>query len=239
MSHELWLLPVTAGAIGVVHTLLGPDHYLPFIAMARARHWSLRRTVGVTAVCGLGHVLGSIVLGVVGIAFGIGLLRLETIESARGDWAGWLMLAFGLAYMIWGLRRAVRGVPHEHWHAHADGTVHTHEHVHVGEHAHVHEAHDGPTSVTPWILFTIFVFGPCEPLIPVLMYPAAQASLFGVIVVAVTFALATIGTMLGVVLFALMGVRSVAAPLAKLERYSHAIAGLVIFLCGAAIKLGL
>jgi len=239
MSYELWLLALTAVSIGAVHTLLGPDHYVPFIAMARARDWSLRRAMIVTALCGVGHVGSSVVLGTVGIGFGIGLLKLKQVEASRGDLAGWLMVAFGLLYMIWGVRRAIKNLPHKHWHAHADGTVHTHDHVHVGEHAHVHEAGSGAPSLTPWILFTIFVFGPCEPLIPLLMYPAAEASVMGVVVVALVFSIATIGVMCTVVLFALVGAGSVAKPFARFERYGHALAGFFILLCGAAMKLGL
>ena len=48
MAPDLTLLLVTAASIGVVHTLLGPDHYLPFVAMAKARGWSLARTLRIT-----------------------------------------------------------------------------------------------------------------------------------------------------------------------------------------------
>ncbi len=37
MSHEIVVLGIAAASIGFFHTLLGPDHYLPFIVMARAR----------------------------------------------------------------------------------------------------------------------------------------------------------------------------------------------------------
>jgi len=33
MSNELMILLVTAASIGFFHTLLGPDHYLPFIVI--------------------------------------------------------------------------------------------------------------------------------------------------------------------------------------------------------------
>jgi nickel/cobalt exporter len=82
------------------------------------------------------------------------------------------------------------------------------------------------------------LFGPCEPLIPILMYPAAQDSIFGLILVTAVFGSATILTMLGVVLSATMGISFL--PMARLERYNHALAGATIFLCGIAIQfLGL
>ena len=42
MSIDLGLLILTAVSIGFVHTLVGPDHYLPFVAMSAARNWSAR-----------------------------------------------------------------------------------------------------------------------------------------------------------------------------------------------------
>jgi nickel/cobalt exporter len=78
------------------------------------------------------------------------------------------------------------------------------------------------------------LFGPCEPLIPILMYPAAQDSIFGLILVTAVFGSATILTMLGVVLSATMGISFL--PMARLERYNHALAGATIFLCGIAIQ---
>ena len=107
MPAETGILIATAATIGVVHTLLGPDHYLPFVALARSRSWSLRRTVAVTAVCGVGHVLGSIALGFLGLAFGWALSGLVDFAALRGTVAGWLLLAFGLAYTAWGVRRAL------------------------------------------------------------------------------------------------------------------------------------
>lgn len=232
----------TAAAVGAVHTLLAPDHYVPFVAMARAGRWSLRRTLAITLACGVGHVLSSVLLGLVGIGLGIAVFQLERIEAIRGDLAGWLLLAFGVVYMAWGLRRAVRRRRHEHWHSHADGTVHKHSHVHVADHAHVHAPPVGAhpreaVSLTPWVLFTIFVFGPCEPLIPMVMYPAAAGSVFGVVLVTVVFGMATLAVMTGIVAAAFLGVGS--ARWGRYERFSHALAGFAIAVCGAAMQFGL
>lgn len=243
-QHGITLLCATAASVGFLHTLLGPDHYLPFIAMSRARRWSLKRTTAITLLCGVGHVLGSIVLGTIGIAVGVAVFKLETIEAVRGDLAGWMMLAFGLAYLAWGVRRAIRNRPHTHKHLHADGTLHSHEHTHTRNHAHVHtdSAADpadpaGGQSLTPWVLFTVFVFGPCEPLIPFLMYPAANGSLWGVALVATVFSVVTIATMTTIVVAASVGATKLS--LGRYQRYSHALAGFMVTACGAAILLGL
>ncbi|NQU40957.1 MAG: sulfite exporter TauE/SafE family protein [Lentisphaerae bacterium] len=236
MTPEITLLCGTAATIGVLHTLFGPDHYLPFIVMSRARRWSLTRTAVITLLCGIGHVFSSVLLGLVGVAFGIALTRLEAFEGLRGNLAAWLLIGFGLAYFAWGIRHAVRNRPHKHIHAHGDGEQHVHQHVHQSEHSHLHGA--SSKNLTPWILFTIFVFGPCEPLIPILMYPAARSSMPGMILVASVFALTTITTMLTVVMLSAWGVSF--ARLGPLERYTHALAGAAICISGLAIQfLGL
>ncbi|HDL19185.1 MAG TPA: hypothetical protein ENH29_09030, partial [Bacteroidetes bacterium] len=159
MFSEITILTATAATIGFLHTLLGPDHYLPFIVMAKANRWSKFKTAWITILCGIGHVGSSVVLGTVGIAFGIAVSRLQFLESFRGNIAAWLLIGFGLVYFIWGVRRAILNKPHAHQHIHGNGTVHYHTHTHKAEHVHVHEQEK--KNMTPWILFTIFVLGPC------------------------------------------------------------------------------
>ena len=237
MTTQFSLLFGTAATLGFVHTLLGPDHYVPFIAMARARQWSMRRTLIITFLSGIGHVSSSVIIGLAGLAFGIELLKLTRLESARGELAGWLLLGFGLAYMLWGLRRAFRRKARALVHAHESRSEadHAHDaHVH-GLHTHVHPE---KANITPWILFTIFIFGPCEPLIPLIMYPAARADALTVCLTAAAFGVATIGTMSALVYLSLRGMERLA--LSGLERYSHALAGFVVLLCGVGVKfLGL
>jgi sulfite exporter TauE/SafE len=235
LSTEISLLAASAAAIGFFHTLIGPDHYLPFIAMAKSGQWSMRKTALVTLLCGIGHVLGSVLLGLVGIGLGVAVSQLEGVEAARGELAAWLLISFGLVYMLWGLRQAWHNRPHRHTHAHADGLLHNHQHRHQHEHLHVHET--GSAS-TPWVLFVIFVLGPCEPLIPLLMVPAAAGSWGGVLMVAGVFGAATVATMLAVVMLSVRGLQRL--PLAGLQRYAHALAGAAVFASGAAIQfLGL
>ncbi len=236
MSHELVILIATAASVALIHTLIGPDHYLPFIVLAKARKWSVLRTSLITFLCGVGHVAGSVILGLIGISFGLALANLELTESYRGQIAAWLLTAFGLVYLIWGLRQAFRNKPHTHIHAHASERAHSHEHSHADEHVHPHIS-SGKKKLTPWVLFIIFIFGPCEPLIPILMYPAAAGSLWAVLMVAAVFGLVTIATMMSVVLVSTFLVDLPANR--YLARYSHALAGGAIFLCGVAIHLGL
>jgi sulfite exporter TauE/SafE len=230
--NEAQVLLATAATVAVVHTVLGPDHYLVFTAMGRARGWSLARTLRITLFCGIGHVLSSVILGVVGIIAGAKLASLVEIESVRGNLAGWALIAFGLVYFAWGLKKAGRGRQHSHVHVHGD-LVHRHTHVHRNDHAHVHEAASG-NRITPWAMFIIFVLGPCEALIPLLMYPAARLSETLVIAVALVFSLITLMTMLACVAVTMIGLQRVRLPAGG--RFGHAAAGALVLGCGIAVS---
>jgi nickel/cobalt exporter len=220
-----------AVAIAFTHTLIGVDHSLPFIVLARARGWSLTKTLGVTAFCGLGHVLSSIALGAVGAALGMAVGALADIESFRGGIAAWLLIAFGVLYAVRAVLRHARDKSHSHVHTHADGTVHSHDHGHAeAVHRHPHERRDVTTF---WTLFVLFVLGPCEPLIPLLMAPAASRDLLSVTIVALTFGAVTIATMLAVVTFGYLGLRGL--RMSFVEDHADALAGLAIAVSGLAI----
>lgn len=233
-SGFLLLLASTAG-VAVLHTLAGPDHYLPFIVMSRARRWSARRLVFWTTLCGAGHVASSVVVALGAVIFGHGLERVELIEEFRGNLAAWTMIAFGAVYFAWGLSRAFRRHSAAQAHAHAGGEVHAH--AHHAARGHAHGEQEGFT-LTPWILFTIFVLGPCEPMIPLVMYPAAQGAWAELAAVVVIFTALTVGAMLAAVFLAVKGIQVL--PLQRIERFTHAIAGAVVLGAGCAIQfLGL
>lgn len=226
-------LLAAAAVLALTHTVLGPDHTLPFIMLGRAQKWTSRRTLLVTFLCGLGHVLSSLLLGGIGLALGYGVAHVTKAEAVRGDLAAWALVAFGAAYLVWGVRHAVRSrkgiVPHDH---------HGHVHLHTqGDHEH---AHAGPerSRTTFWALFVVFVLGPCEPLIPLFVLPASRGRWELAALTALVFSVVTIATMMILVAVALAGVRRL--PLAALERWSHAMAGGVIAASGlAVIFLGL
>lgn len=230
--NEAQLLLLTAAAIAFLHTILGADHYVVFTAMGKAHGWRLAKTLRVTLYCGIGHVLGSIALGSIGILLGAQLETLVRIEGVRGSLAGWALLAFGLMYFAWGMRQAGRDRRHSHAHTH-DGVVHDHEHDHHEDHAHVHAK--APRSITPWALFIIFILGPCEALIPLFMYPAAQQNSGLVLLVAAVFGLVTLATMLACVALTTIGLEKLRLPASS--RYAGAVAGLSVAACGGAIAL--
>lgn len=240
---SLLVLAFTAASLGFLHTLLGPDHYLPFVALAKARKWSNLKTIWITIVCGIGHIGGSLVLGGIGIAFGLAISKLNYFDSIRGNVAGWLLITFGLIYALWGLRQVSKNKIHNHSHVHVHGLWHKHDHDHSIEHVHPHfedetSAKKSYKSLTPWLLFLIFIFGPCEVLIPMLMYLAYQHDTVGIVLFTSIFGIITIATMTTVVLLMKYGISFL--KFGKLEKYSHALAGTTLFLCGVSIQfLGL
>jgi ABC-type nickel/cobalt efflux system permease component RcnA len=139
MSNELLIFMGTALSIGFFDTIFGPDHYLPFIVMSKARQCNMFKTAVITLLCGIGHVLSSVILGFIGIAFGVAVFKLEFVESFRGELAVWLLLAFGFTYFVWGLRRAVRDKSHSHLHEHNVGKLHDHSHKHSEEYSNPHD----------------------------------------------------------------------------------------------------
>lgn len=237
MQSSLYLLSFTAISLGFIHTILGPDHYVPFIAISKARQWNIWKTYLISFLCGLGHVLSSVILGCIGIFLGITVQKLEWIEGVRGDVAAWFLLVFGILYTIYGIKQIFRGKIHTHLHTYGeDGVVHKHAHNHVNKHMHVYDNLVQP-NITPWVLFIIFVFGPCEPLIPILMYPALQHNILDVVVVSFLFSVVTITTMLIMITIGYFGLSFF--KLNVLQKYSHALAGSAIICCAIFIFLGL
>ena len=212
MSQELQVLVISAASIGFFHTLFGPDHYLPFIMIGKARQWKISKILGLTVICGVGHILSSVVVGMIGIALEMQVEKLNWFESFRGNLAAWALIAFGLLYALWGIRR---------WYK-----KHNHNHI---------KTEGNSKNITPWVLFIIFALGPCEPLIPILMYPAAMESVSSLIMVTSVFGIITLVTMTGAVLAVSYGLSFV--NLRRFENLGHPIAGFVIFLSGLAIQV--
>lgn len=204
LSSSLFALLGATISVAFFHSL-APDHWLPFVMLARARKWSRRKVATVAFVAGLAHVGSSVVLGVVGIALGL-MATMTDLESARAKLGLLLLIGFGITYTIWGLRHARR----------------THHHD-------PEESLRGKKDVTLWTIFAVFVLGPCEPLIP-LMFLATGEGRFGIAAVVAMFALVTIVMMIGQAILGHAGIQIIKHS--RAERYSHALAGVVIVLTG-------
>ena len=228
---ELYLLYASAASLGFVHTILGPDHYLPFIVLSKARNWSKSKTLWITFISGIGHVGSSIILGIIGIGLGISLNKLESIEAYRGEIVGWMLFIFGLTYLGYGVVRHLKGKGHHHYFYFLMPKRVREMHHLPSEEKDVDKSEK--SNITFWMLFLIFVFGPCEVLIPLLIFPAYEKSTLGMLTVALIFGIATISTMLLAVFIGHKGTSLV--KFKKQERYMHLFAGVLILISGGGI----
>lgn len=226
--NELYLLFVSAASLGFVHTILGPDHYLPFIVLSKARNWSGNKTMWITFFSGIGHVASSVLIGMIGIALGISLNKLEYIEAFRGEIVGWMLFAFGIAYTAYGLYKYVKSSHHYHLPAFL-----VPKKIRELQHLPTEEQKEDNTKLTPWLLFLIFVFGPCEVLIPLLIFPAYESSTFGMVTVALIFGIATVLTMMLAVYVGYKGTSLI--KFKKQEKYLHLFAGVLILISASGI----
>ncbi|MFZ0595385.1 MAG: hypothetical protein WAM46_00240, partial [Flavobacterium sp.] len=85
MNTTIWALILSAVSISFIHTISGPDHYLPFIVLSKSKQWSKSKTILLTIACGFGHVLSSLVLGSVGIFMGWQLNKFSWFQDIRGN----------------------------------------------------------------------------------------------------------------------------------------------------------
>jgi len=228
-------LIAAAVSIGSIHTL-APDHWMPFGALARSEGWSAKRTATITALCGLGHVTGSVVLGLLSVYFGLELLERfgRHIESV----SGLLLIGFGVAYAVWGLRRTVSGHSHSHAHGRQTSAIdHSHplratdhgDPLRAMDHGHQPSA---ISHVTPWTLFLLFSADPCVAVIP-LIFAAAPFGWLTLLAVIVAYEVATIGTMVLLVLPARAAATAVRGTF--VDRYGDALAGGVVATVGMAV----
>mgnify|MGYP006978485894 FL=1 len=218
MTATLTALWATAFLTAIVHTITGPDHYLPFVAIGKIRGYSLKKTLALTFVCGIGHIVSALMIALAFIYFSRWLSEenFMWIEDNRGDIAAYALIGLGAAYLLWALK-------------------HRWQHKHGAEHAHFIAPADGK-SVSVWVLFIIFVLGPCEALLPILT-AASVMGISAVVSSTIIFSVATIATMMIAVAFGVLGIS--AMRFKRLEQYAHEIAGGTIMACGAAILCGL
>lgn len=198
-------LAAAASALAVGHAF-APDHWVPFAAIGRARRWPAARTVRLTLAAGALHVSVTAALGVAALATGSALLAAWG-ERLTGI-AGTLLVLFGLAYAVAGLRHASLGRLHRHGgaHVHADGSIHA--------------PHDRLLDARGLLL--VFAADPCVAMLP-LLAAAAPLGRAAVTVVFASYALATLATMVALVVPAHAGAAALHAP--RVERWMHAAAG--------------
>lgn len=216
-----WMSCTTA----TVHALI-PDHWLPFVLLARSQGWSRRRLTTLVALAGLLHVSVSIIVALVAIL--VGTVSLRGLEESTGRAlefpGGWFLVIFGIAYGLLAHlreRRAHRG----HQVAQAASGVHVHAHGHLLERW-FHGALSGPA------LVAVIGISPCALLVPVL-FAASSAGAAAMLAAALGFVACTLATMVAVALFAHHGMRRFDLPL--FARYGDLASGALIAAIGLLV----
>lgn len=185
------------------------------------------KTIMLTIVCGLGHILSSVVLGLIGFFLGWQLNKITFFQDFRGNIASIALLVFGAIYLIYGLWSAYKNRAHKHFDVMGEDVyVFSHKHGEV-------VMPKNRIKVTPLVLFAIFVMGPSEPLIPLLFYSGLNRSVSEIVLLVSVFTISTVLTMLGMVLLGVYGYSFFKTE--KLERYTPAISGAVVLVCGVGM----
>ncbi len=227
MDSTLWALIITAISISFIHTASGPDHYLPFIVLSRSKKWSQAKTIFWVVLCGFGHILSSVILGLIGVFLGWQMDKISWFQDIQGNLSGWFLLIFGIGYLIYAIVQMYRNKTHKHFDVMGDD-------IYVYEHNHDEMVlPQNRVKVTPLVMFAIFVMGPSEPLIPLLFYSGTKHSVTEIVTLIVVFTLTTILTMLIMVLLGRYGYSLVKTD--KFERYMNVVSGAVVTLCGIGV----
>lgn len=212
MTAVLALLLAAAG-VGIGHAVL-PDHWVPLAVASRARHYPLRRTLRLSTAAGATHVLLSLLLGAVVIA--VGLRFREVIEQNEAIVVGGLLALTGAVLLVVELF----GKGHHHP-----------EHGHGHGHQHAKRTR---------LLAIVLPFGaaasPDLTILPVFLAASALGALAAVGAVLV-FALATLGTIVGLTVLAAGSVARLRGAL--IDRYAGPITALVLLVIGSGVAFEL
>ncbi|HEY4020416.1 MAG TPA: hypothetical protein VGM75_17120 [Pseudonocardiaceae bacterium] len=222
MTAVLALLLAAAG-VGIGHAVL-PDHWVPLAVVSRAQHYPLRRTLRLSTAAGGAHVLLSLLLGAIVIA--VGLRFRNVIEHNEAIVVGGLLALTGAIFLV--IELLGRGHHHP-----AHGHGHGHEHGH---------GHGHPTAVATRrtkLLAVVLPFGaaasPDLTILPVFLAASALGTLAAVGAVLV-FALATLGTVVGLTVLAAGSAARLRGAL--IDRYAGSITALVLLVIGLAVAFG-
>lgn len=130
-----FLLFSGAFVLTLLHTIL-PEHWMPFILVGKVQRWKRKKTIGVAVLAATGHVLITVVLGLV-VLF-ITERVLGYVEEFSKIIPSIILALIGGAYIFQGLRK-------NHSHTHAPAISDT-------------------TTIASLVI--AFSFSPCEAVIP-------------------------------------------------------------------------
>jgi ABC-type nickel/cobalt efflux system permease component RcnA len=229
----LTTVAATGFTVAFFHAAI-PTHWLPFVLVSRARGWSRSKTLAVTSLAGMGHVVLTSLLGLVIAYFGF---QLDEKFGEVFPWvAGGLLIAFA-AFYLW-RQFTGRGILHHH----PPGSSH-HPDEHCGhEHGQSHwqeELQSSPIvskKAGEWAaisgLFVMLTLSPCEGFLPVYL-SGVQFGWRGFWVLSLILAVATLAGMTLFTLLALVGFERF--RLKAFERWEAGLLGVLFLVLGVLI----
>jgi nickel/cobalt transporter (NicO) family protein len=218
---------LAAAIVAIGHAIL-PDHWAPLAVIARTRRWSVLRTARVSLLAAVGHLITSLLLGLV-LAI-IGTQFRSVIEVEQGHIIGALLAFTGLGLLLWTITR--HGNKHDHDHDY------DHEHT-TQEMASKHEHEHHSQSTLGWMSIVV-PFGtaasPDLTFLPIAL--AASAIGMGEVVgVLAIYAILTLATFVGLTLLVTVGGYQFRWD--WIEEYGDQITAIVLLVIGGLIFFGL
>jgi ABC-type nickel/cobalt efflux system permease component RcnA len=230
----LTTVAATGFTVAFFHAAI-PTHWLPFVLVARSRRWSRTKTLAVTTLAGLGHVLVTSLLGLAVAWFGFQL-------EEKVAWFPWLAagLLFAFAGFYFWRQWTGAGICHHHTPgSHHHASEHCGE---EGEHSHwQEELKDSPlvskqsgewTAISG--LFVMLTLSPCEGFLPVYL-SGVQFGWRGFVVLSVILAVAALAGMTLFTWLALIGFDRF--RLKTFEHYEAGLLGALFAILGALIVM--
>lgn len=200
-------IAATGFAVAFLHAAI-PTHWLPFVLVGRGQRWSTGKTLGVTALAGVGHVIFTIFLGL--LVMGAGLAVAPRLGKVFPLIVGGLLVAVGGFYLVRQLLRPGGA------HVHGAGRVFTTDRAAIIG------------------LVTLLALSPCEAFLPIYLANVKHGWL-GFAALSLVLAVATAAGMLLFTALSLAGTRTL--KLESLARYEQAILGAALCVLGVAVVL--
>ena len=88
------VLLVSSVSVAFFHAL-APDHWLPFVALAKTSRWSMKKLGWIAFWAGMGHVASSLLLGGLGLWLGLVIHHVQGIDAWRSNIGIGLLIGFG------------------------------------------------------------------------------------------------------------------------------------------------
>ena len=226
MTSTALVLFLSSCATAIIHALI-PDHWLPFVLLARSQAWSQRRLIGLVALAGVLHAV--VTAAVALLAITVGAVPVRGLMASTGRplrfLSGAVLLVFGLVYGVYAHLREARAHPLDPaTHAsQSPGRVHAHGHL-LGRWLR--------GAVSGGALVAVVGISPCALLVPVLLAAAAEG-VVAFVAAGMGFLVCTLLTMMGVAAFAAHGMRRLDLP--WFSRFGDLASGVLIAAIGLLV----